>query len=142
MIILNIIEEKNIILDKLTSAEFIEFINKFDISSVIVFGSVCNDDFNQLSDVDIALLGKDKIKLDSILDIELFLEKFLKRQIDVIDLRSSTLELSIRINILNSGNVVYTTDANNLFQQFCDETDRIFKENENFMYFRRMDILS
>ena len=139
---LSILEDKKIILSKLTSAQFIEFINRFDIYSIIVFGSVCNDEFNELSDVDIAILGRNKIPLDNILDIELFLEKFLDRQIDVIDLRSNTLDLFVKINILNSGNVIYSTDNNQLFEKFCEETDRIYRENENFMYFRRFDVLS
>lgn len=135
-------EDKNIILDKLASQEFIKFISKFNISTVVVFGSICNSEFNELSDVDIALLGKNKILLDSILDIELFLERFLERQIDVVDLRSDTLDLFIKINILNSGKVIYSADNNELFESFCDETDRIYKENKNFMYFRRGDVLS
>lgn len=135
-------EDKNIILDKLASVEFIKFISKFNISTVVVFGSICNGEFNELSDVDIALLGKNKILLDSILDIELFLERFLERQIDVVDLRSDTLDLFIKINILNSGKVIYSADNNELFESFCDETDRIYKENKNFMYFRRGDVLS
>jgi len=139
---LSILEDKKIILSKLISAQFIEFISRFDIYSIIVFGSVCNDEFNELSDVDIAILGRNKIPLDNILDIELFLEKFLDRQIDVIDLRSDTLDLFVKINILNSGNVIYSTDNNQLFEKFCEETDRIYRENENFMYFRRGDVLS
>jgi predicted nucleotidyltransferase len=139
---LSILEDKKIILSKLTSAQFIEFISRFDIYSIIVFGSVCNDEFNELSDVDIAILGRNKIPLDNILDIELFLEKFLDRQIDVIDLRSDTLDLFVKINILNTGNVIYSTDNNQLFEKFCEETDRIYRENENFMYFRRGDVLS
>ena len=92
--------------------------------------------------MDIAVFGKNKIPLDNILDIELFLEGFLKRQIDVIDLRSDTLDLFIKINILNSGNIIYSKDNNELLEKFCDDTDRIYKENENFMYFRRVDVLS
>ncbi|MCY6354181.1 nucleotidyltransferase domain-containing protein [Clostridium sp. ZS2-4] len=135
-------EDKNVILDKLASDEFIKFISKFNIFSVVILGSICNEEFNELSDVDIALLGKNKIPLDNILDIELFLERFLERQIDVVDLRSHTLDLFIKINILNNGDVIYSTDNNKLFERFCYETDRIYRENENFMYFRRADVLS
>lgn len=142
MIVLSIIEDKNIILDKLASGEFIKFISEFNISSVVIFGSICNDQFNELSDVDIALLGKNKISLDSILEIELFLERFLEKQIDAIDLRSDTLDLFIKIDILNSGKVIYSADNNQLFERFCDETDRIYRENENFIHFRRGDVLS
>lgn len=135
-------KDKNIILDKLASVEFSKFISEFNISTVVVFGSICNEEFNELSDVDIALLGKNKIPLDSILEIELFLERFLERQIDAIDLRSDTLDFFIKIDILNNGKVIYSADNNQLFERFYDETDRIYKENENFMYFRRGDVLS
>ncbi|WMJ79349.1 nucleotidyltransferase domain-containing protein [Clostridium sp. MB40-C1] len=136
------LEDKNIILDKLNSTEFIEFMRNFDIDNVVVFGSICNDEFNELSDVDIALLGENKISLDNILDIELFLERLLEREIDVIDLRSESLDLFVKINILNSGKIIYSTDDNKLFEEFCDYTDRIYRENEDFMYFRRGDVLS
>jgi predicted nucleotidyltransferase len=142
VIILNSINDKTIILDKLKSAEFLEFINKFDLSSIIVFGSLCTDDFNEASDVDIAILAEGKISLDSILDIELFLEKFLKRSIDVIDLKSDNLDLFIKINILNNGKVLFTKDNNRLLEQLFDETNRIYIENQDYMFFRRVDVLS
>lgn len=144
MTILDNRDDKTIILEKLTSIEFAKFISKFDVSSVIAFGSVCNNEFNELSDVDIALLGNNKnsLDLDIILDIELFLERFLERNVDVIDLRSDNLDLFIKINVLNNGNIIYSKDNNKLFGEFCDEIDRIYRENENFMYFRRVDVLS
>lgn len=46
------------------------------------------------------------------------------------------------MNILNSGKVIYSKDNDTLFNKFCEETDRIYRENENFMYFRRRDVLS
>ncbi|APC78933.1 TPA: type VII toxin-antitoxin system MntA family adenylyltransferase antitoxin [Clostridium botulinum] len=142
MIILSIIDEKNIILSKLTSVKFSKFISEFNVSSVMIFGSICNDEFNELSDVDIAILGKSKMSLDTILDIELFLEEFLERQIDVVDLKSDTLDFFVKMNILNNGKAIYSKDNNMLFNEFCEETDRIYRENENFMYFRRLDVLS
>jgi predicted nucleotidyltransferase len=142
VIILNSINDKTIILDKLKSAEFLKFISKFDISSIIVFGSLCTDEFNEASDVDIAILTENKISLDCILDIELFLEKFLRRPIDVLDLKSDNLDLFIKINILNDGKVLFTKDNNKLLEQLCEEINRIYKENEDYMFFRRVDVLS
>ncbi|GAA0788595.1 nucleotidyltransferase domain-containing protein [Hathewaya limosa] len=135
------LNDKSIILNKLSSDEFIKFIGEFNIDSVLVFGSICNDEFNEESDVDIALLGKHKIDLENILDIELFLEGFLEREIDVIDLRSESLDLFVKINILNNAKIIYSTDHNKLFDEFCDYTDKIYKENEDFIYFRRKDVL-
>lgn len=142
MITLSIIEDKTLILEKLASSQFTKFIGKFNISNLILFGSICNDDFNELSDIDIALLGESKISLDDILDIELFLEKFLERQIDVIDLRSDTLDLFVKINILNNSKVIYSKDNNKLLEDFCNETDKIYRENEDFMYYRKVDVLT
>lgn len=139
---MSIVDEKRKILSKLNSLEFSDFISKFDISTVIVFGSICNDEFNEFSDVDIAVLGENKLKLDNVLDIELFLEEFLEREIDVLDLRSDNLDIFIKINILNDGKIIYCNDNKKEFEKICDETDWIYRENENFMYFRRVDLLS
>ncbi|WP_253198003.1 hypothetical protein [Clostridium gasigenes] len=65
-----------------------------------------------------------------------------KEYIDILDLRSTNLDLFVKINVLNNGKVIYSTDNNKNFNIFYDETDRIYKENENFMYFRKVDVLS
>lgn len=139
---MNIIDNKNTILEKLTSAEFFDFINKFQVCSVILFGSICSDEFHELSDVDIAVLGEEIIPLDDVLDIELFLEGYLQREIDVIDLKNENIDLFLKINILNNGSIIYTTDNNKIFNKLCDDTDRIYRENENYIYFRKLDVLS
>ncbi|SFB03624.1 type VII toxin-antitoxin system MntA family adenylyltransferase antitoxin [Clostridium frigidicarnis] len=139
---MNIAEIKNDIINKLNSEYFFEFIDKFNINSVMLFGSICTEDFNELSDVDIAILGENKLPLDNILDIELFLEELLKRDIDVVDLKSNSLDMFVKINILNTGKVLHTTDENKLFERFCDDINRIYIENADFMYFRRRDVLS
>lgn len=139
---MNIAEIKNDIINKLNSEYFFEFIDEFNINSVMIFGSICTEGFNELSDVDIAILGENKLPLDNILDIELFLEEILKRDIDVVDLKSNSLDMFVKINILNTGKVLHTTDENKLFERFCDDVNRIYVENADFMYFRRRDVLS
>lgn len=139
---MNIAEIKNDIINKLNSEYFFEFIDEFNINSVMIFGSICTEDFNELSDVDIAILGENKLPLDNILDIELFLEEFLNRDIDVVDLKSNSLDMFVKINILNTGKVLHTTDENKLFESFYDDINRIYIENADFMYFRRRDVLS
>ena len=84
-------DEKKSIMSKLKSEEVVNFLNKYDISSMLTFGSLNNDDFSQYSDIDIAIIGKHKIDLEEILEIELFLEKLLNKEIDVIDLKSENL---------------------------------------------------
>lgn len=139
---MSIVDEKRKILNKINSSEFSDFISKFGISTVVIFGSICNDEFNEFSDVDIAVLSENKLKLDNILDIELFLEKFLEREIDVIDLKSDNLDIFVKINILNDGKLIYCNDNKKEFEKFCDETDWVYRENENFIYFRKVDLLS
>lgn len=138
---MSIIDDKKIILEKLTSAEFFNFISKLPICSVILFGSICNDEFHELSDVDIAILGENEIPLDNISDIELCLESFLEREIDVIDLKRDSIDLFLKIDILNNGSIIYTKDENKVFNEFCDNIDRIYRENKNYIYFRRLDVL-
>lgn len=80
------------------------------MSDVLLFGSTINGDFTEESDVDIAVLGTSKLSISEILRFELFLEDLLQRRIDVVDLNSETLDIFIKINILNTGKSIYTID--------------------------------
>ncbi|WP_238917841.1 nucleotidyltransferase domain-containing protein [Clostridium sp. YIM B02555] len=133
--------DKEQIIDKLKSNEFVDFINKYNIITVILFGSINGNDFNEESDVDLAMIADTEIELDKVLDIELFLQNLLDREIDVLDLRNDEVDLFVKINILNNGKVIYSLDNNEALEAIYNETDRIYKENENFMYFRRGDVL-
>lgn len=135
-------DEKKLIMSKLKSEEVINFFSKYNISSMLTFGSFNEDNFTEESDIDIAIIGKDKIDLEEILEIELYLERELNKEIDVIDLRSESLNLFIKINVLNKGKIIYCNDNNYILEKFKDEIDRIYKENENFFWFRRKDVLS
>lgn len=135
--------EKKLIMAKLKSEEVMNFLSKYDISSMLTFGSFNNkENFTEESDIDIAIIGKNKIDLEDILEIELYLEHELNREIDVIDLRSEDLSLFIKINVLNEGKIIYCKDNSSLLDEFKNETDRTYKENENFFWFRRKDVLS
>jgi predicted nucleotidyltransferase len=133
--------DKEQIIDKLKSKEFVDFINKYNIITVILFGSINGNDFNEESDVDLAMIADTEMELDKVLDIELFLQNLLDREIDVLDLRNDEVDLFVKINILNNGKVIYSLDNNEALEAIYNETDRIYKENENFMYFRRGDVL-
>jgi len=135
-------DEKNLIMGKLKSEEVVNFLNKYDISTMLTFGSINNEEFTKESDIDIAIIGKHKIDLEEILEIELFLAKLLNKEIDVIDLKSEGLYIFLKINVLNDGEIIYSNDDNYNFEVFKDETDKIYKENENFFWFRRKDVLS
>ena len=135
-------DEKNLIMGKLKSEEVVNFLNKYDISTMLTFGSINNEEFTKESDIDIAIIGKHKIDLEEILEIELFLAKLLNKEIDVIDLKSEGLYIFLKINVLNEGEIIYSNDDNYNLEEFKDETDKIYKENENFFWFRRKDVLS
>lgn len=134
------------IIEKLRSEEVFNFIKKYNITTMLMFGSIVSDDldneFNEESDVDIAILASKSIELDSILGIELFFENLLNREIDVLDLRSESLDIFVKISILNTGKIIYTEDNGMSLEVLYNETDRIYRENENFMYFRKVDVLS
>ncbi len=130
------------VIEKLKSKEVIDFIDKYNITTIIMFGSITNNEFNQESDIDLALLADDEIALDNILEIELFLEQFTNREIDVLDLKCKVLDLFVKINILNTGKVIYSKDNGKSLGILYNETDKIYKENENFIHFRKVDVLS
>ena len=135
-------KQQTIILEKLYSAELKKYLSSMDLNSVLVFGSLITDNFNEASDVDIAILSNNKLKLKDILDLELYLENILNRTIDVIDLNSETLDIFIKKDILNNGKVIYSQDSNKTLEKLIDDLDWYFKENETFFYFRRRDLLS
>jgi predicted nucleotidyltransferase len=130
------------IMEKLKSDEFTALACKMKIDSVLVFGSVLTEEFNENSDVDIAILSKAKLSLPHILNIELFLEELLNRPVDVVDINSDKLDIFIKISILNNGQCIYTSDDNVYLIKVIDETERYYRENENYFYYRRMDLLS
>ncbi len=130
------------ILEKIKSKDLMEISKNYMIKNILVFGSILTDDFNINSDVDIAILSDEKLKLNDILSLELFFEEILNRPIDVVDLNSTTLDLFIKINILNTGKVLYTSDNNKSLEELIDKLEWYYRENENFFYYRKRDLLS
>ena len=130
------------ILDKLKSKELKNYLSKLDINNALVFGSIITDNFNEESDVDIAILGTSKLTIKEILKLELFLEDLLERNIDVIDLNSDNLDIFIKIDILNDGKSIYTTDNNKFLEKFIEKVDWSYRENEYYFKCRRRELLS
>ena len=130
------------ILDKLKSKELKNYLSKLDINNALVFGSIITDTFNEESDVDIAILGTSKLTIKEILKLELFLEDLLERNIDVIDLNSDNLDIFIKIDILNDGKSIYTTDNNKFLEKFIEKVDWYYRENEYYFKCRRRELLS
>ena len=130
------------ILDKLKSKELKNYLSKLDINNALVFGSIITDNFNEESDVDIAILGTSKLTIKEILKLELFLEDLLERNIDVIDLNSDNLDIFIKIDILNDGKSIFTTDNNKFLEKFIEKVDWYYRENEYYFKCRRRELLS
>ena len=130
------------ILDKLKSKELKNYLSKLDINNALVFGSIITDNFNEESDVDIAILGTSKLTIKEILKLELFLEDLLERNIDVIDFNSDNLDIFIKIDILNDGKSIYTTDNNKFLEKFIEKVDWYYRENEYYFKCRRRELLS
>ena len=139
---MNNLYSKEEIINLLYSKDVFNFLIKYNINTFIMFGSIITSEFTEESDVDLCVIGDINIKLDDILNLELFFESLLNRKIDVVDLRSNSLDLLFKVNILNNCKIIYSTDNNRSFNLLYDEIDRIYKENENFMYFRKVDLLS
>ena len=135
-------EEQLKILSKLSGNQLIEYISKLSVNSILVFGSVITEEFNEESDVDIAIFGTSKFNITEILKLESFLEDLLERSIDVIDLRSENLDIFIKINILNNGEVLYSTDNNKNLETLKEEVDWYYRENEHYFECRKRDLLS
>jgi len=134
-------EDQLNIVNKLKCNEIKEYASRLPISNILVFGSLITDQFNEESDVDIAILGNTKLHIKDILRLELFFEDLLGRPIDVVDLRSETLDVFIKIDILNTGESIYTTDNNESLEKFIEEIDWYYKENEHYFQCRKRDLI-
>ena len=133
---------KDEIINKLYGEELKKNFNKIDIKSAIVFGSLITEEFNEESDVDIAILGDSQMDIKSILKLELFLEDLVERSIDVIDLKNSNLDIFIKIDVLNTGMSIYTTDENESLENFKESIDWYYNENKYYFECRKRDLLS
>ena len=137
----NILNKEDI-LDILNSNEIKKLLSKYNIKSLIRFGSINTDEFYEYSDVDLAVISDIKLSFDDLITLEFTLQGLLNREIDIIDLNSSTLDIFIKINILNTGVLIHTFDDNFTLNKFYNSVDRTYIENENYMYFRRLDVLT
>lgn len=128
------------IIDILKSQKLINLYNMHKINSVIVFGSIVTKDFEDYSDVDIAILSKTRLSLNNIMILEEEIGSILGREIDIIDLGNEKLDLNIKVSVYDNGIVVYN-DEFNLYEYDYNITDKTYKENEEFRYFRERDVI-
>ncbi|WP_354094253.1 type VII toxin-antitoxin system MntA family adenylyltransferase antitoxin [Clostridium gasigenes] len=129
------------ILEKLNSDNLKKYFIKLGVSTALVFGSVLTDEFNEESDVDIAILSSSKLNIKAILNLELYLEDLLDRPIDVVDLNSEKLDVFIKIEILNNNKLIYSQDNSVSLNKLIDNTEWYYRENEHYFECRKRDLL-
>lgn len=129
------------ILKKLHSEEVKKHLNKLGINSVLIFGSILTDEFNEESDVDIAILDRNKLNIKTVLNLEIYFEDLLNREIDVVDLKSENLDIFVKINILNNNNIIYSEDNGIMLEKLIDDIEWYYRENEYYFKCRKRDLL-
>lgn len=128
----NDIKSKDEILSIISSEQFTNiFLNK-NIQNVIIFGSLSNDNFNEESDIDIAVIPDSEFTFNDEIDIESQLEDLLGREIDIININSDNVNVLIKFEALNSKLIVMKNDTLNTT---IDYYENYYKENEEFWYF-------
>ena len=110
---------KDEILTLVKSKEFKDIFLKHNIRNVIIFGSLTKDEFNEESDIDIAIIGDNKISSNLDLNLTLELEDFLERSIENL----------IKIEALNSEMIIIKDDK---YNEKFNYYDQLFKENIEF----------
>lgn len=74
--------DKDFILNKLNGNEVKVYLESLNLNSFILLGSILTEDFNEESDVDIAILATEKLKMKDILKLERFFEDILIKLIE------------------------------------------------------------
>ena len=120
---------KEDVLELIKSEDFRDIFLENNITNVIVFGSLLTKDFNEESDIDIAIISENKISSSLDLSLTLELEDFLGRSIDLIDINDEEISNVIKIEAFNSNMVIIKDEK--YYEQY-DFYDRLFKENIEF----------
>ena len=106
-----------------------ELFLQYNITNVILFGSITTDSFNCESDVDIAVISKEKLAFTKELKLVQQLENLLNREVDLIDINDSNVNNMVKISALNSSNVII---HDNLLEENINYFDNLCRENEEF----------
>jgi predicted nucleotidyltransferase len=132
------LKTKEEILEIIISKEFKNIFLNNKIGTVIIFGSFTKDDFNSESDIDIAIIGEDKISFSKELELTQVLEDKLRRNIDLIDINDENINNVIKIAALNSKFIIM---RDGLLDEATNFYDRLYKENEEFWYILDREVL-
>ena len=134
------IYDKNEIMNILKSDRCIDTFKKSNINSVIIFGSIVTDNFEEYSDIDIAILSSEKINLTCIMDLEEEIGKMINREIYIIYLNDDETDLRFKVSVYDSGLLIYN-DELDLYGKDYNKTDIIYRNNEEFRFFRERDVI-
>ncbi len=134
------VHSKDEIIDILKSEKCIDIFKKLNINSILLFGSIVTDNFEDYSDVDIAVLSEEKIGLDCIMDLEESIGSLINREIDIVVLNDEELDLRFKVTVYDSAMLIYN-DALDLYSKDYNKTDVIYKNNEEFRFFRERDVI-
>ena len=104
------IYDKNEIMNILKSDRCIDTFKKSNINSVIIFGSIVTDNFEEYSDIDIAILSSEKINLTCIMDLEEEIGKMINREIYIIYLNDDETDLRFKVSVYDSGLLIYNDE--------------------------------
>lgn len=131
-------KSKDEILKIISSDEFKGLFLEREINNVIIFGSLENGDFNDASDVDIAIISENRISFNEELLLTQELEDMLGRSIDLIDINDENINIHIKISALNSKFIVL---SNEILEITMNYYDNLCKENEEFWRILDKEIL-
>ena len=84
------------------------FSHEKDVKVVYLFGSTARDEHDRMSDVDVAVLGEDKIPLMELAGFSEHLKENIGRDVDVVDLRDKGYRFIQ--NVLKDSEVVLNRD--------------------------------
>ena len=132
---------KTNILNNIKTEACLNIFKDTEINTVILFGSILREDFAEYSDVDIAILSEKDIPFAKMACIEEALQKKLNRNVDIINLIDKNIELNIKVDIYDNGEIIYNNDNFNSYNMNYTDVERLFKDNETFRFFRERDVI-
>ncbi|WP_367731422.1 hypothetical protein [Clostridium butyricum] len=88
----------------------------------------------------IAILTSEKINLICIMDIADKIGNSINREIDIIYLNDDEMDLRFKVSVYDLGLLIYN-DELDLCGKDYNKTDIIYKNNEEFRFFRERDVI-
>ncbi|OHD10820.1 MAG: hypothetical protein A2086_15135 [Spirochaetes bacterium GWD1_27_9] len=97
-------------------------LNNTKALTIYLFGSILKENFNNESDIDIAVIFDQKIPKEDLFNHSLNLGVLLKRDIDLVDFKESAVTL--RIEIIKAGKVIFCeNEETRLFYEMISLTE-------------------